>query len=136
MISRLFSTQLVKSPINITKNAWGKIGSIIKKSENRNGFLFSASSGGCNGFNYNLNLIDDKEMDELKKEKIKSTFLVNGGSKVYIDSKSEFYLIGTTIDFVKEDYSNNIFESKFTFSPDKEKASSCGCGVSFSPRFQ
>lgn len=136
MISRLFSTQLVKSPINVTKNAWDKIGSIMKKSENTNGFLFSVSSGGCNGFNYNLNLIDDNEMNDLNKEKIKSTILVNGGSKIYVDSKSEFYLIGTTVDFVKEDYSKNIFESKFTFSPDKEKASSCGCGVSFSPKFQ
>jgi Fe-S cluster assembly iron-binding protein IscA len=75
-------------------------------------------------------------MDELSKEKIKSTILVNAGSKVYIESKSEFYLIGTRIDFVKEDYSKNIFESKCTFTQDKEKASSCGCGVSFSPRFQ
>lgn len=46
MISRLFSTQLVKPPINVTKNAWGKIGSIMEKSKNKNGFLFSVSSGG------------------------------------------------------------------------------------------
>ena len=136
MISRIFSTKVIKSPINITKHAWDKIDSIMQKSKNTNGFLFSVSSGGCNGFNYNLNLLDDNEMDELKNEKVKSTILVNGPAKIYIEPKSEFYLIGTTIDFVKEDYSKNIFESKFTFKPDKEKASSCGCGVSFSPKFQ
>ena len=44
------------------------------------------------------------------------------------------YLLGTTIDYVKEDYSKNIFESKFVYIPDKDKATSCGCGVSFNPK--
>ena len=38
--------------------------------------------------------------------------------------------------FVGEDYAKDIFESKFIFSPDKELASSCGCGVSFSPKMK
>ena len=42
------------------------------------------------------------------------------------------YLLNTKIDFIKEDFSKNIFENKFVFIPDKDKASTCGCGVSFS----
>ena len=47
---------------------------------------------------------------------------------------SEMYLIGTTIDYVKEDYNKGIFENKFIYNIDKKLASSCGCGVSFMPR--
>ena len=54
--------------------------------------------------------------------------------KVYVDPFSEFYLLGTKIDYIQENLEKNIFENKFTFTPDKKKASTCGCGVSFSPK--
>ena len=44
------------------------------------------------------------------------------------------FLIGTKIDYINENYSKNIFESKFIFTPDKNFATSCGCGVSFNPK--
>ena len=31
-----------------------KMGSIIQKSSNKNGFIFGATGGGCNGFNLTL----------------------------------------------------------------------------------
>jgi Fe-S cluster assembly iron-binding protein IscA len=51
-----------------------------------------------------------------------------------MDSLAELYLLGTTIDYVKEDYSKNIIESKFVYILDKNMATSCGCGVSFNPK--
>jgi len=47
---------------------------------------------------------------------------------------SELYLLGTTIDYINQDYIKNIFESKFIFNIDKELASACGCGISFTPK--
>ena len=44
------------------------------------------------------------------------------------------YLIGTTIDYINEDFSKGVFENKFVYKIDRELASSCGCGVSFMPR--
>ena len=44
------------------------------------------------------------------------------------------FLLGTKIDYVNEDYSQGVYESKFIFEPDKDLATSCGCGVSFSPK--
>ena len=32
---------------------------------------------------------------------------------------SEMLLLGTTVDFIEEDYSKNIFESRFIFTPEK-----------------
>ena len=43
------------------------------------------------------------------------------------------YLLGTTVDYIQEDYGKGIFESKFKFEINKEKMSSCGCGISFTP---
>ena len=123
------------SIINITKSAWSKLGQIIRD-QGANGtnksyaFLFSASSGGCNGFNYDLSTIDKREFKELNKPNI----LEHEDIRFAVDPLAEIYLLGTTIDYVKEDYSKNIFESKFVFIPDKNMATSCGCGVSFNPK--
>ena len=44
------------------------------------------------------------------------------------------FLLGTTINYISEDYEKGIFENKFVFTPDKKIASSCGCGISFTPK--
>ena len=134
MLPRFFSSKILKAPIQVTNNAWSKIDTIMNKSNNNIGFLFSISSGGCNGFNYNLNLLESDGLNELNKDKLKMSYVESNNLRIYIEQKSEFYLLGTTIDYIKEDFSKNIFESKFIFKPDKEKASTCGCGVSFSPK--
>ena len=121
-----------KNIINVTANAWKKMGSIIQKSNNKNGFIFGANSGGCNGFNFDLRLIETKEQQEIMK--MKPSILTNNEVNLYIEPLSEMYLIGTTIDYINEDFSKGIFENKFVYKIDRELASSCGCGVSFMPR--
>ena len=44
--------------IRITQNAWSKIRDIITKSKNEYGFVYFTSSGGCNGFNFELDLLE------------------------------------------------------------------------------
>ena len=127
-MNRLFST-LAKSPINITNTAWKKIGDILTKS-NAKGMLFSATGGGCNGFYYNFEIMNEDE----SKSKIKITCVEKDNSKVYIDPTSEMFLLGTTIDYIEEDYHKGVYESKFIYKADKDVATSCGCGVSFSPK--
>ena len=119
----------IKKGISITKNAWNKMESIMKRSKNNTGFMFSAKSGGCNGFNFDLTLMED---DKLKDSK--PMVLKNNKTKVYVDPLSEMYLLGTTIDYIYEDYSKGQFENKFIFKVDSQLLSSCGCGISFSPK--
>lgn len=121
-----------KNIINVTANAWKKMGSIIQKSNNKNGFIFGANSGGCNGFNFDLRLIETEEQKEIMK--MKPSILTNDNVNLYIEPLSEMHLIGTTIDYINEDFSKGIFENKFIYKIDKNLASSCGCGVSFMPR--
>ena len=121
-----------KNIIHITKNAWLKMESIIQNTSNKKGFIFGVTSGGCNGFNFDLKLADKNKIIQLRKQK--PTCMQNNNVEIIIDPISEMYLLGTTIDYVKEDYSKGIFENKFVYNIDKKIASSCGCGVSFMPR--
>ena len=130
MLKRLYSTvskQNKQTIITVTDNAWNKLNLIAKKSNNPY-FLFSANGGGCNGFKYIL--------EQTKKEEVINYNLVsqtvnknNNEPQIAIEPMSELLLIGTTIDFATDD-----FDSKFVFTPDKTFATSCGCGVSFSPK--
>ena len=121
----------MKQIIKITNNAWKKIYDISNKSQN-NKLLFGATSGGCNGFNFNLKLLNTNEYTEIIN--LKPNYLENNNIKVFIDPYSEMYLFGTEIDYVNEDFNKGIFENKFIFNIDKKIASSCGCGVSFTPK--
>ena len=80
-----------------------------------------------NDIEYNLEIVNKKISNY---SVVASRYNLN--NKIYIDSMAEFYVIGTTIDYIKEDFNNNIFESKFLFTPDKSLATNCGCGISFS----
>ena len=123
------------NPIRVTHNAWTKIRDIINRSNNKFGFVYSASSGGCNGFNFELDLLEKELYDKIIVNKY-HTVLEDEGTKVYIDPISEMYLLGTTIDYIHEDYSKGQFESKFKFELNKESMTGCGCGVSFSPKIK
>jgi iron-sulfur cluster assembly accessory protein len=134
MIRRTYSILKKNVPLNITTNAWDKMKDVLHKDKTRHAFMFSAVGGGCNGFNYNLETIMEDEYADLMNNKVKPILLEDMEKtkiKLIIEPLSEMLVLGTTIDFIKEDYSKNIFESKFTFKPQKDLATSCGCGISF-----
>lgn len=111
---------MIRLPIIVTNAAMKKIQDIVYSSEAK-GMLFYASGGGCSGFNYKL---------EPTHHIAKATQV----GQVYVDPASEMYLLGTTIDYVKEDYEKGIYESKFQFIPNRDVATTCGCGKSFNPK--
>ena len=137
MLKRGLSS-ITKFPINITNKAWYKMTEIIQK-KNAACFIFSVTSGGCNGFNYDLKLLNKEKYKKLYDTytnggKMKPTIMSQGNAKLFIDPLSEIYLLGTTIDYISEDYDKGLFENKFIFITDKDLASSCGCGISFTPK--
>ena len=64
--------------IQITKNAWKKISEIIHKTNNQYGMIYSASSGGCNGFNFELELLTNGLHQKIKQNKFLSILSVVG----------------------------------------------------------
>ena len=107
--------------------------SILNKSTNNNGFIYSASSGGCNGFNFVLELLNENVYNTIIKNKF-LTVLNDNDTKLYVDPISEMNLLGTSIDYITEDYQKGQFENKFIFNVNKELMTTCGCGTSFTPK--
>ena len=118
--------------ISITQKAWNKMKDIMKFSPDSKGFLYYVTSGGCNGFNFNLKLLDNRKFKEISKSK--PIIIKNENLSVYVEPLSEMYLLGSSIDYVTEDYIKGQFENKFIFKVDSNFATSCGCGISFSPK--
>ena len=124
-----------RAAIAVTHSAWAKMGSIMRASNNRLGFLYAATSGGCSGLNFELTLLDEPP----PKTRFGPLVLDNpdaaaAARRVYVDPESELYLLGTTIDYVREDYAKAQYENRFVFRVDKKTATTCGCGTSFTPR--
>jgi len=132
MIKRTMST-MSNYPITITDLAWDKIIK-ISQIENVKRFIFSAKGGGCNGFNYKLDILNENDYKNLHENLHKNlhkkiSILKKNNTEVLIDPTTEFLLFGTTIDYIYDNFSN-----KFMFIPDNTKATSCGCGISFNPK--
>jgi len=123
----------MRTNILVTQNAWIKMTSILGQANNKYGFIYSASSGGCNGFNFVLELVTEQVRDNILKNKF-ITILTENETKLYVDPVSEMNLLGTTIDYITEDYQKGQFENKFIFNVDKALMDTCGCGTSFTPK--
>ena len=78
----------------------------------------AVEGGGCSGFQYQFDLVEQAQNDDLKIER--------DGSAALIDEVSLELLKGSEIDFVDE-----LAGAQFRVKNPNAR-SSCGCGVSFS----
>ena len=78
----------------------------------------AVEGGGCSGFQYQFDLVEDVQDDDLKIER--------DGAAALVDEMSLVLLKGSEIDFVDE-----LAGAEFRVRNPNAK-SSCGCGVSFS----
>ena len=108
----------MNSIIKLSDNAASRIKEIMSSAEkNAIGVRVSVKSGGCAGMSYVMEY--SKEInpnDEVIEDK---------GVKVLIDPKAIMYLLGTEMDYKKEELS-----STFVFKNPNE-TERCGCGESF-----
>ena len=81
------------------------------------GIRISLKDSGCSGFAYQLDLIDDKDENDLAGQ-------VNGVN-LFIHDKSFIFLKGTKLDFVKK----NLNQELVFLNPNV--SGECGCGESF-----
>ena len=81
------------------------------------GLRVGVSSGGCAGMSY--------VMEYAKKSNPNDEIIEDKGVKVLIDPKAIMYLLGTEMDYKKEEFS-----STFVFKNPNE-TERCGCGESF-----
>ena len=104
--------------IKLSDNAAARIKLIMSKAENSAiGVRVGVKSGGCAGMSY--------VMEYAKEIKPNEEVIEDKGVKVLIDPKAIMYLLGTEMDYKKEELS-----STFVFKNPNE-TERCGCGESF-----
>lgn len=102
--------------IEITVPALAKMKEILAE-QDKQYVRFGVEGGGCAGFNYQLDVADQKEESDNE--------LKFGDIKMLIDNRCEMFILGTKIDYKKE-----TFGAYFTYD-NPNASSSCGCGTSF-----
>ncbi len=108
-----------ETPIHLTASAVEAVKNAIKQEgEEGDGLRVSVVGGGCSGYQYNLDFEKEPRDDD--------TVLDFDGVRIFIDSVSAGYLMGTTIDFV-----SGLQGTGFKFNNPNAKRT-CGCGSSFS----
>jgi iron-sulfur cluster assembly protein len=107
-----------KQVITLTNNAANRVKEIIASAnEPIIGVRIGVESGGCAGMSY--------IMEYAKKVNPNDEIIEAKGVKVLIDPKAIMYLLGTKMDYKKEELS-----STFVFKNPNE-TERCGCGESF-----
>ena len=104
--------------IKLSDNAADRIKQIMSKAEKSAiGVRVGVTSGGCAGMSY--------VMEYAKEVKPNEEVIEDKGVKVFIDPQAIMYLLGTEMDYKKEEFS-----SSFVFNNPNE-TERCGCGESF-----
>ena len=108
----------MKQVITLSDNAANRIKEIISNDETKSvGVRIGVKSGGCAGMSYVMEYAKEiNPTDEIIEDK---------GVKVFIDPGAIMYLLGTEMDYKKEQFS-----STFIFKNPNE-TERCGCGESF-----
>ena len=107
-----------KQVITLSDNAAIRIKEVMASaSKSTIGVRVGVKSGGCAGMSY--------LMEYVEKVKVDDEVVEDKGVKVFIDPGAVMYLLGTEMDYKKEEFS-----STFVFKNPNE-TERCGCGESF-----
>lgn len=107
--------------INLTERASQEINIAMKENnlnQNKSFLRVGVKGGGCSGFQYILDITEEKKKKDIEIEQ--------HGIKIIVDDKSSLYLRGTKIDFKDE-----LTARGFVFE-NPQATSTCGCNQSFS----
>jgi iron-sulfur cluster assembly protein len=103
--------------IIITDSASKKIKQSLAKRGTGSGIRLGVRTTGCSGLAYVLEYVDNPQSDDLEIE--------CSDCVLFIDPKSAAYLVGMTIDYVR----NGLNEGFEFINPNERDR--CGCGESF-----
>lgn len=111
-------TSLASPDVVLTDRAAKRIAEILGGEPSGTVLRISVAGGGCSGFQYQYDLIQDSANDD-------DLVLEGHGATVLIDSMSLEFMGGAQIDFV-----DDLVGQAFQIS-NPNAVASCGCGTSF-----
>ena len=109
---------MTEPAITLSESAAGRIRQIAEREGRPVMLRVAVEGGGCSGFSYQFDLVEEAQEGDLKIER--------DGAAALVDEVSMVLLKGSEIDFVDE-----LAGAEFRIRNPNAK-SSCGCGVSFS----
>jgi iron-sulfur cluster insertion protein len=112
------ATLAAESPVTLSAAAARRLKAIAAEEGRPLMLRVAVEGGGCSGFQYKFDLVDEAEPDDLKVER--------DGAAALVDVVSLALIKGSEIDFADE-----LAAAEFRVKNPNAK-SSCGCGVSFS----
>jgi iron-sulfur cluster assembly protein len=111
-------TRQIPAVVKLTSAAEARIAELMSKApEGAIGVKLSTPRRGCSGLAYSVEYVNEEAKFD---EKIETP-----GGVFYIDGASVLYLVGSTMDWVEDD-----FTAGFVFENPNAKGA-CGCGESF-----
>jgi iron-sulfur cluster assembly accessory protein len=111
------ATTLASANISLSPSAAAQINQIMK-AQGAEYLRVSVVGGGCSGFSYKFDLVNQADADDLRIEK--------DGATVLVDPMSVDFLNDSVIDYVDE-----LIGASFQIRNPNATAA-CGCGTSFS----
>ena len=109
---------MTEPSITLSESAAGRIRQIAEREGRPVMLRVAVEGGGCSGFSYQFDLVEEAQADDLKIER--------DGAAALVDEVSMVLLKGSEIDFIDE-----LAGAEFKVRNPNAK-SNCGCGVSFS----
>ncbi|MGI2032338.1 iron-sulfur cluster insertion protein ErpA [Rhizobium panacihumi] len=108
---------MTTTDVTLSDAAAKRIAQIVGADAGKQALRVSVEGGGCSGFSYKFDLVEDQQDDDI--------VIAKGDAKVLVDSLSLVYMAGSEIDFV-----DNLLGQSFQIK-NPNAVASCGCGTSF-----
>ncbi len=108
----------INTTITVSDNAASKINELTSKESLNKKLRISVNAGGCSGFQYQYDFVQNNNSDDLVLEK--------NGAIILIDSISAEFMKNSTIDYIE-----TLGSAEFLIK-NPNATSKCGCGNSFS----
>ncbi len=104
--------------ITLSARAAHRIAELLSSDQAASLFRVSVEGGGCSGFQYRFDLVNERAPDDLLIER--------DGARVVVDPVSLGFVQGSEIDFI-----DDLIGAQFKINNPNVTAA-CGCGTSFS----
>lgn len=104
--------------LSLSAAAASRIKTVVSDQPAGAGLRVAVEGGGCSGFQYEIQVAPAPNPDD--------TVIERDGARVFVDSVSLPFLLGSEVDWVDE-----LIGASFKIKNPNAK-SACGCGVSFS----
>lgn len=117
-------------PLNITSGCIQRLKQLCQQRGNQVVLRVTVDGGGCSGFQYNFQLEEWDAPPTFQTLRNQDDVLIEkDGTAIIVDNLSLAYISGAKVDYIEE-----LISSSFRVTDNPNSESSCGCGVSFSPK--